>query len=195
MNRLPLRHVLQSKHLRGLYGLKPVYQTLPNAGGACCIATALRYFGQQITERNCVDAMGTNDAIGTDPIAMLKYLSKAGFNAYGYPKYPFELLLERAAKSRVSLIRWNDRPDHWNVIAGWDHILGQVVVLDPCLGYATFSTESLEERWNASPRLAIMIDRPKPGYGDRPARKTCFKLQAYRKKITVDGKTVAIPAS
>ncbi len=192
---ITLRQVFESKHLRGLFGIKPLQQTLPNACGACSIATALRYLGTPVTEQNCVDAMGTATAIGTDPIAMIRYARGKGFYSYGYTKYPLELLIGRAEAGKITLVRWADRVDHWHLVTGTDPVLGQIVLLDPSRGgFLLMSMTEFEQRWAASPRLMLAIDVPQNTRKLRvPEKQVRCRIEPYRKKITIDGRTVAVP--
>ncbi len=187
---ITLREVFASPDLQGLFGLKPIRRTLPNACGACCVATALQHIGQPVTERNCVEAMGTNGGEGTTPEAMVRYVSDKLLQCNGYTKFPLDLLIERAQKGKLTLIRWNT-PDLWNVVAGYDPVLLQVVTFDPEVGFKTHDLSAFTDRWRASQRLVIMIDPPRPEHLiKRPKREV--RVRPYRKMLWVNGKTVAV---
>ncbi len=192
-----LRQVFESPYLRGLYGIKPIRQTRPNACGACCVATALRYFGQQVTEQNCVDALGANDVIGTAPLAMVKYGSSKGLYTYGYTMFPLDRLLGRVDEEKVSLVRWPDRADCWNLLVGIEPHLEQVIIADPSSPhvFALIARETFERRWAASERLAVCFDRPMPSKSSVPMHQKHFRIRPFRKKLLIDGRTIALPPS
>lgn len=183
-----LRQVFQSPDLQGIFGLKPVRKTLPNARGACCVATALNQLGMPVTEQNCVDTMGTTEASGTTPEAMIRYISDKLLRCYGYTKFPVEYVVERAQKGKLTLIRWTG-PDVWNVVVGYEPLLQQVVTLCPEHGFATTDLDVFTKRWQASQRLAIMIDTPRSEHPiKKPKREV--RIRDYRKAFNVGGRTV-----
>ncbi len=185
---ITLRQVFASQDLQGVFGIKPVRRTLPNACGACCVATALQHLGQPVTERNCVDAMGTNGGIGTTPEAMIRYVSDKLLQCHGYTKFPLALVLERVQKGKLTLIRWNT-PDLWNVVVGYEPVLCQVVTFDPEAGFKTHDLSAFTDRWAASARLAIIIDMPRPEHPIKRPKKA-VRVRHYRMAFTVDGRTV-----
>ncbi len=189
---ITLRQVFESRDLQGLFGIKPVRRTLPNACGACCVATALQHIGQPLSERNCVDAMGTNGGVGTTPEAMVRYISAKLLHCYGWTKYPLDLVIDRVQKGKLTLIRWNT-PDIWNLVVGYEPLLQQMVTLSPDTGFKTEDMSVFAERWRASKRLVILIDPPRPEHPIKKPKKS-DRVRAYRKKLNVNGHTVAIPA-
>lgn len=181
MAKITLAEVFASPDLLGLYGIEPVKQTLPNACGACCLATALRFYGTPVTEQNAVDTLGTNPAIGSSPIAMLKCIAEKRFNGYAFTGFPLRLALESAASQRIVLIRWDDRPDHWQILVGIEPKLGQLVLLSPASPYFTLvSMNAFGAQWTASPQFAMTIARPARESAIRSKAKTDFRVRPYR---------------
>jgi hypothetical protein len=180
---MALRDILASPHLRGLFGLRPVRRTLPNASGICCIVSALRTFGMHVHEQMLVDVIGTNAVTGFDLIKALRYLASKQLVTTGWRDYPAEMVLERARDSRITVLQWGLEPDSWRLVAGIEPIQQVVVLVDPARdGSPLYGMRmaAFEEAWGTMAKCALLIDRPsRDEVAARQLKRTDFRVCSY----------------
>lgn len=187
-----LREILASKHLQGLFGLKPIPQTVPYACGCCAVATALKYLGEHAYEQMMVEALQPKAPIGIELGDALKYLSSRGFKATAWSKYPTEHILGRVRSGKVTIIEWADRPDHWVIVAGIEPVERVFVIADPSRSAPPFvgiPFDLFSEAWAAGPRRVLLVDRFNKDESAAVAKKRLiFRVVDYEQHLRKHGR-------
>lgn len=183
-----LRDVLASPDLQGLFGVKPVRQTLPNARGICCLVTALRYMGMHVHEQMLVDVIGTNAVTGFEIPTVIRYLSSKKLVATAWTDYPLDLLLGRTRAKKLTLMREASQSDQWCLPVGVEPFQRAIVCINPAREQGTVFSRPLDEfsrSWQESERCVILIDRPSRGvFADRQPQRVQtarIQLESYEK--------------
>lgn len=175
-----VRDVLTSPDLQGIYGCQIVRQTLPNGGACSCLATVLRHFGMYASERMLVDSLVPNSAVGVSPEQLIEVCANKSLMASGFTGYPGMMIVERAKCGHFTLIRRQDRADHWMLPVGVEVTQQMLVLADPGQAGSSFSCLPIDDflaLWERESDVAITIDRPR-AYADA-------KGQLSRKRYTV----------
>jgi ABC-type bacteriocin/lantibiotic exporter with double-glycine peptidase domain len=190
-----LRDVFNSPYLTGLFALKPIPQTQPHCCGAACIATILTYYGMAAHERMVADAAGTNQAEGTPPKDMLRYLASRKMLATAWTKYPLDKVLGRLQTGATTMVHWDDHGDHWLIPCGLEPEMGMVVLADPARMYPPnlgrkscfwmISVADFSDQYQASGRMVLVIDRPHDYItANNQLKRTVFRMWDYEDQQT-----------
>lgn len=167
---MPLQDVFASKHLLGLFNLKPVPQTRDFTCGAAAVATVIRHLGMDANEGQCAQALKTTPVEGTTIENMVRYFRQRELNARGYKNTPLDVIIDRCRTGKITLVDWNDYGGHWVVVAGYEPHMGAIVLADParprsCFG--AYSLETFRKHWHCDAfgrggryyQLSVFVDR------------------------------------
>jgi hypothetical protein len=179
-----LRDVFNSPDLQGIFGLEVVRQTLPNAGGCAALATVLRHFGMYASEHMLAESLVPNTAVGVGPEQLIEVCCKKGLLAAGFKGYPALHIIDRARAGQFTLLKRQDRADHWVIPAGIEPIMEQMILADPGREGSSFSCMRVAdfiELWDKQTDVVIAIDRPcRYGALNGAKRRGTFTVQTWR---------------
>ncbi len=181
---LSVREVLSSPSLRGMFSLRPVRQEGPDACGIACLVTVLQHWGQMVIEHQVRDALVPTAGVGMEPTQAMRYLASKHLRCSGWTMYPLDMLYGRCRAGQPTLLRWNDRADHWMLACGMTP--DAIVLMDPSIPAGQSCLIALElatfaSTWGADEqRIVLTIDRSnrKEVADDQPKRRY-FQIEDY----------------
>jgi ABC-type bacteriocin/lantibiotic exporter with double-glycine peptidase domain len=191
-----LQDVLSSPELQGIYRLEIIRQTILNSGGCAALATVLRHFGMYASERMLFDSLNPNIAVGLFPEQIVRCVCEKGLIAHGFTDYPAGHIIDRARGGQMTLLRRNDRADHWIIAAGIEPLIGMMVFADPSAERSVLTTMSIddfEKRWSGTEQLAILISQP-TSYSHSKKNSTkrmSFRIFSYTARQSITAKEKA----
>lgn len=106
----------------GLILLKTIshQQTTDYTCGPSAALNLLNYFGIEGDEMSISEGMHCNDSIGTTPDNMANWFKEQGLKSSWHEGGTLELLQERLAEAKPTLVEWSDWGGHWVLVIGYD---------------------------------------------------------------------------